>query len=211
MNKDVAYILKNRLINGKLNFVNIISGLIQRVERKEVVENNTVSKFFPISTDISDEKGNTLDAFCDEFIYGVFPDSNKKGIIYFEENGGLIPLGPDSRGNEQFKSSLNVICWLNREKITGKTYESIQSYCMNEVLKALQLNTKTNENVFSAFFVALDYVLPTDSSIFAKYSYDEARTQYLMPPFEFFGVRLKISFALNRKCVNPITLNPTEC
>ena len=66
-----------------------------------------------------------------------------------------------------------------------------------------------NVSFFTGLFVEISRIPKQDASLFSKYTYDETLTQYLRPPFEYFGIELKCSYSINPKCIGEIEIDQT--
>lgn len=200
MNKEIASILKGRLLaNGGLPFVDSISGLAQRVTYKEVnADENQVTKSMPVSYDNSTAQGCSTTPEK-----ALIPDSSKRGLLYFEDNGAVF-VDRLAGGAFKFRSSLTLVCWMNKARLVGESYSEITSYCLATILSKLGISQITNSGNFERIVVTPGRVLPQDASVFARYTYDETTTQYLRPPFEFFAMGLEVEFAIHPQCITGV-------
>jgi hypothetical protein len=54
--------------------------------------------------------------------------------------------------------------------------------------------------------------LEKSSAIFSKYSYDEAVSQYLMYPFDFFALNITLEYVVPAACIETMIANdPLNC
>lgn len=207
MNKEIASILKGRLAaNGNLPFVEVLAGLAQTVTYKEQDENgNPVTKRMPVAYDTNVAPGCTVSPER-----AVVPDSNKKGLIYFEDLGVRF-IDRVSGGAMKYQADLVLVCWMNRARLVGDSYTEITSYAVTRILQKLQLKTIKNEGQFTRFRVFPGKVLPQDAAVFSRYTYDETITQYLRPPFEFFGMQITVEFCISPNCVTELIFKDPVC
>jgi len=49
--------------------------------------------------------------------------------------------------------------------------------------------------------IKVNQELVKSAAIFSKYSYDEAVTQYLMYPFDYFALDITTDFLINKSCI----------
>ena len=205
MIKELCKTLRDRLqFKADLPFIDVYAGLVQTATYKIEDENgNPVTKRLPVSYDTN------LAAGCGSSPEkALTPDSTKRGIIYFEENGGVQVVKNLSGGRVQYKASLIAVLWLNRQKITGDAYSEISAKAYHDVIGKLK-----NRSI-SMPFVNLnvqDTRFRQEPSIFAKYSYDETVLQFLRPPFEYFAIDLTVSFILKGGCLPAIEINQNNC
>lgn len=202
MIKEVCNALKSKLLDGEpLKLFDTISAMVQTVTYREMnADGNPITKRMPVSYNTNIVKcgiGPEKD---------LVPDSSKKGLIYFEENGSFQITRHLSGGRAMHKGSVLLVCWMNRRKSVGDTYKEITKLAYDEIVNKLK------GPIPSADFINLK-VFPgrfkQDSAIFARYTYDETVLQYLRPPFEFFAIELSVTFISG--CPQEIILNPKEC
>lgn len=207
MNKEIASVLKSKLINNDtIKYFDLIAGLVQTGIKHSGTEAQIVIKKMPISYDTN------INGSCESQKEQILvPDSTKKGILYFEDQG--LKFIENERGNNQiWRSKLRLVAWLNRNLIVGETYTEITSFVVTDVIDKLT-NKGRVENIgqFNKFKVTPLQMPPQDNSIFSEYSYDEAITQYLRPPFEFFALDLVIDFGIHKSCLNSLILKEKKC
>lgn len=202
MIKSICRDLLGRLIvNGKLPFIDVYSGLVQTVTTKiPNADGVMIPKRMPVSYNVIGDESCLKSPER-----ALIPDSSKKGIIYFEDNGGISPVRDLSGGRKVYRTTLIMVVWLNRRKITGDDYSNVSQSAYHEIVKKLRTD-KTGENKiinmsFSRF--------RQEPNIFARYTYDETETQYLRPPFEYFAVDLTVNFIST--CQPEICINPNNC
>lgn len=207
MQKEIANILKGRLIEGGgLPFVQDIAGLVQTVEyRTENGDGNPLTKRMPVSYDVAIVPGCTISPE-----QAMIPDSRKRGMLYFEDLG-VTYLDRVSGGALKYQSRLVLVCWMNRARITGNHYDEITTGAVMQILRKLKQRKITNEGIFSRFQVNAGRMLPQDISVFSRYTYDETITQFLRPPFEFFGMEIITTFAVHPDCVPDIEIQEVVC
>ena len=200
MNKELSKILRERLQeNGGLPFVERYAGLVQTVEKIDIdVNQNNVRKRFPVATEVF------INNICQSNEQIITPDSGLKGLIYFEDNG----TNPDGK---KYVSNLTLICWINRAKIVSNIYSEITGIAIQNILNKIGIDENPeNVSMFQGLTVSLTKIFPQEASLFSKYTYDESVTQYLRPPFEFFGLGLQIKYGINSKCIEPLTITENE-
>jgi hypothetical protein len=204
MNNEVASLLKSKLLN--LNFVDTIAGLVQtiRIPSLEDSENKTEQRF-PVSHDV------VVNGECNVGAQvALIPDSNRKGILYFEDQGTTI-LQSTHRNRTRMQSRLQLVCWVNRDKVTGSPYTSIVLPAVRQISAAIIGKNPINEAPFVVFSTRLEGVPMKDANIFGKYTYPEDITQYLMPPFDYFALTLVSSYYVMDSCLPGLTVNPQLC
>lgn len=195
MNKEISKILRDRLReNGGLPFVNKYAGLVQVVTDIKPNDETNVRRRYPVSTE------TIVNDACHGNEEIMTPDSAMKGILYFEDNG--TQKTESERGKFQYISNLTLIVWINRQRITSNYYSEITAIAIQMILEKLGVEKNPeSDSMFTGIQVSLNRILSQDSSIFAKYTYEETVTQYLRPPFEFFGLSLSVKYGVNAKCI----------
>lgn len=206
MNKEVANILKQKLIYDQFKFADVIAGMVQTVSYEtNDGDGRKVIQKMPYTTDVF------LNPECHiGKERAMVPDSQKKGIVYFEELG-LNFVDRASNNHLIFKSKLLMVCWINKAQLVGDKYIDISTFAITQTIKSFNVFTMSNVGNFSRFNVTPTRILRQDSNVFSRYSYDENINQYLMPPFEFFAIELDISFSVNPKCVDKINFEDPIC
>jgi hypothetical protein len=202
MVKELASILKTRLYG--VPFVDLYGGLVQRVEYKDTdVNGNPATKRMPVATDFYPAEA------CTGKELSFVPDSNKRGIAYFED-GGAVFIERTS-GLLHFRASLTLVVWTNKANWAGDSYAEVSARCIASIIGRIQNTNPINYELFKRVQVSPGKVLPMDSSIFSRYTYDESTTQYLRPPFEFFAIALTVDFWISPSCIDELTLNDKVC
>ena len=207
MNKEISHILKERIAsNGGIPFVEVIAGMAQRVEFKQPNGDGApVTKRMPVSYDTTEAQGCKTTPET-----ALVPNSKKKGLLYFEDMGCSF-IDRVSGGHMKYRSTLILVCWMNRARLVGSHYKEITSYCVTQLLSKLGVRTIKNEGNFSRITVTPGRILPQDASVFSRYTYDETVTQYLRPPFEFFGMELTVEFTIHPDCVKQLEFTEEIC
>lgn len=207
MNKELAKELRSRIIeNGGLVFVEKYFGLVQTLERIEMMEDVPIRKRFPVATE------SVVNGICKSNQQVATPDSSMKGILYFEDQGSFENGRIRSGNNFEFTSNLRLVCWINRKKVVSNEFSEISGLAINDILQKLEVGSNPkSQGMFANISVSVQRIPAQDSSIFSKYSYDEAINQYLMAPFEFFAIDLVVKYSIIGSCINSITINPSPC
>lgn len=207
MNKEIANILKERISGkGGIPFVEVIAGLAQRVEFKQPNGDGApVVKRMPVSYDTTEAQGCKVTPET-----ALVPNSKKKGLLYFEDMG-IAFIDRATGGHMRYRSTLILVCWMNRARLVGEKYKEISSYCITKLLEKLEVKKISNEGNFARFMVTPGRILPQDASVFSRYTYDETVTQYLRPPFEFFGMELTVEFTVHPECVEQLEFTDPVC
>lgn len=205
MNKEISKVLRDRLQgNGGLPFVQKYAGLVQTVTDVNPTSDNTTEKRrYPVSTE------TIVNDVCHGNEEIMTPDSAMKGILYFEDGG--TQKVESEKGKFKYLSNLTLIVWINRQLITSNVYSEITGIAIQMILEKLGVEQNPeSEGMFTQIQVSLNRILPQEANLFSKYTYDETVTQYLRPPFEFFGLSLVVKYGINPKCINEFNFENIE-
>jgi hypothetical protein len=191
MNNKIANILKSHIED--LTWIDKIAGLVQTVSMREKIGESVVFKSYPVSCDI-DYDSCTKGRYQD-----LTPNSKKKSVLYFEDMGVSFIA---RKGNTMvFQSSLRLVCWLNLKLIDSATCDSEVEHCsvsgdyVIEILKALP-DVPFSETGFVSINISGISEVVRSVDIFSKYTYNEQSTQFLLWPFDYFGLDLEITFTV---------------
>jgi len=105
-----------------------------------------------------------------------------------------------------------LVGWLNKKKL-GKDDCSITSIVVANVIRALTQGKRTfNEFPFTKVSIKINQQVLGDEKIFSRYSYSETEIQYLIYPYDFFALDLKVKFSINEDCMEEFELGiENEC
>lgn len=167
-----------------LNFLSLVAG-IARAQKLSV-----------------DGKIKTLPAFPDPekkngYVW-LTPQSAESGISYFEalsnEQTGEMAGG---RGFN-YSAKLRLVVWLNTSRLSPPDVGAMMAACVS----ALQ-GPHSDYPPVQFIRVTPDREVPRSPDIFARYTYDEAETQFLMLPFEYFAFDFSVAYVLRNNCAIP--------
>jgi len=200
MNYAIATILGSYIDN--LNFVERLASVVRPMTFFTGSEQNTIKKVYPIDCSAS-HKDCVTGKYTD-----LVPNSRYKSIHYFED-GGVAPVNTTQR-DWRFRSSLRLVGWINLKKL-GKTDCSVSAQAVLQLINALP-SGRFNSGEYKNIQITSIAEAPKSSAIFSKYTYDEAVTQYLMFPFDYYALDLTVEFTISKSCINDFDLGtPTEC
>jgi hypothetical protein len=189
--KELANVLKGRLIG--LPFLDVVAGIVQPVidTKFKMVDNTAISRKLPVSYDVTG-KGTQLGLERQ-----LVPDQSKKSILYFEDFGSTTDTAAKV-GTRAFISNIRLVFWMNKINCGFEKYDEVSLICIDDILDKLISTSGINGNGISRLFVSNPRILIQDANVFSRYNYDEAVTQYLRPPFEFFGIDLTCKYSVSR-------------
>jgi hypothetical protein len=188
---QICNILKNRV--AQTGFFDKVGGLVQTQEQTDENEaGKFITKKYPVTAD-SDFVN------CENGLVDMIPDDKLRGLVYFE--GGSIVQGERRFSfGKQFTADVRLVAWLNRVKLGTAVDHPINAGVIAEIMRALGPQQIINQPPFMRLHVSSYRVLDSDPAIFAKYSYSNAERQYLMPPFAFFALDLRVNFVSRAEC-----------
>lgn len=201
MNHELSTVLKTKLAG--LPFLDLVCGMVQTLVYDDPVQDGqTVQKKVPVCYDHND-------VACNGKEIRPIPNSSKKSIIYFEDFG--VSVQGKDRGLTKYQSSLRLICWMNRAKLTGNNYTPISGRAMAAIIQQIANQNPFSSGLFQRILVRVARIPQQDAGLFGRYTYNEPDRQYLRPPFEFFGIDFQVDFNANSNCLNDITWNTESC
>jgi len=183
-----------------LNFADRVAGICYPVELPILSENNeTIIKRFPV---IENSNKNQCDG--NDYI-SLIPDDSLKSLIYHELISDIVDEDNDSY--QQHTATVRLVAWFNLRNINS---------ALTNCEQLLQLINNKIPFIIADTGAAYRITCETtdkrirDKSIFAAWSYSEAEKQYLIYPFDFGHITMRISYRLN-KCADDIVINPNSC
>ena len=100
-----------------------------------------------------------------------------------------------------------MVGWLNLAKL-GVTDCSWSAIAVLAIIAQLPDTYFNLNNVYTRCIITEISEAEKLPAIFSKYSYDEAVTQYLLHPFDYFALDITIDYVVPRACIDAIILNP---
>jgi hypothetical protein len=207
MIKDLGEIVKGYfepyLIGGtgSNTFIDTLAGVVKVITTSDKdKDNRKVIKRFPVSCSLTLDQCISGGRYMD-----LVPDSKKGCIVYMEDVQASTKVGQEGP-LEKWKSQLRVVCWVNQKKL-GRSECSITGKIFQTFLAALPDQPVNNGN-----FIRLDVSAvsqdPINYNPFAKYSYDEEKTQFMMHPYDYFSFVIELNYNLNKSCITEFTKQP---
>ena len=183
-----------------LNFADRVAGICYPVELPILSENNeTIIKRFPV---IENSNKNQCDG--NDYI-SLIPDDSLKSLIYHELISDIVDEDNDSY--QQHTATVRLVAWFNLRNINSS---------LTNCEQLLQLINNKIPFIIADTGAAYRITCETtdkrirDKSIFSQWSYEESEKQYLIYPFDFGHITMRISYRLN-KCADDIVINPNSC
>lgn len=201
-------VLMTRLLN--LPYIDKYGGVVQTIQKviPDATEaGKSIIKRIPISAvHQAPENCSLTEATSIHFI----PEGNLKGLLYFEDGGSVLDTAKRHTGLNFYRSRLRLVVWLNQKKLSETFNIELASVAMNEMISLL-CTTPANYDVFKNVTARVANIPPATSSLFSEYDYNEKETQFLMPPYDFFGIDLDVFFGIPKKCKVPFVPDAVTC
>lgn len=212
MLKDLCHSLNLKI--GGLPFVDKHAGLVQTLEYKAegVMPDNgnnapALIKRYPISCDVDDAENSSCSP--NNGMKDLVPDSTKRGIMYWENNGGISPL-PKVRNGFQYEARLRLVCWLNRNLLTNDPNLALSTVTMTYITGLLTNINPWNDGPFATISAVVRNIPAGNASLFSPYTYDQTELQYLLPPYEAWGIDFGVKFTTPLTCMTNLDFKPKE-
>ena len=200
MNTRIANIIVSYIED--LPWMDKLAGITYVAKVNVTSEGRKVEKRFPISCD------KAYDDVCKEGCYDeLAPNSAHTSVVYFEE-GGFNLLRRESN-RLYYESNLRLVAWLNYTKLRGGGCGSSAKY-VTDIIKSLPSVPLTIDD-FHAVTFEVTSQLNRDANIFARYTYNEKTTQFLMLPYDFFALEIRTRFYIVPECVELPEEGCSEC
>lgn len=193
-----------------LSFLQIIGGLVTELTYEDVIQDpetmqpaRTVRRVVPITNLVY-----AKDAECvgEPGALRMIPDGSYYGLSYFEDRGSANIT--QSRGRYNFTSSLRLVVWLNNQMLDMDPI-LLQSTAQIKILNAWGSNI-SDEYINNLIFTSR-VIVPQHARIFAPYTYDEPKTQYLLLPFVYFAIDFTAQYSVGENCFNNIAKKDPAC
>lgn len=197
MIEDIVDLIKAEI--STLDFIDKIGGIVKPLIIKKVTGDTTINKTIPVCF-------NENKTTCDVSDYIDYcPNTAFKSVSYFEIKE--INEVDTTAHHSQFEGTIRFVCWLNLPLINQNLIpiNNIPFEVLGAVPKQL---SNSSPFVFAQIYAS---GISKDEAIFTGYTYDEAESQFLMFPFDFFAIDFKVSFRVPFSCISNVTLNPATC
>lgn len=199
MNNKIADIIVDYIKD--LSWIDKIAGLTQVARVDQPNGETSIEKRYPISCSMGIEEACRIGCYDD-----LCPNSAYQSVVYFEDGGFNLQRREGKK--MYYESSLRLIAWLNYKKLGGGC-GSTGDYII-DIIKALPA-TPVNNGDMLGLFIDVTSQMPRSVDIFSKYTYNEVQTQFLMLPYDFFGLEIRTRFYVIAECVEPEPAGCIEC
>lgn len=207
MNKAVASVLKNKL--KTVPYLELVAGLVRVQETTDMRYDDNTGASSPVvyRYPVSDDVHSSKDCPLINGLVDCSPNTDYAGIVYFEDQGTSVPTRQGAWLN--FSSQLRLVCWLNSKQFQQQGPD-LPARVMADIIGKLTGNP-FNEGVLTKVKVSVRNVPQTGKTLFASYTFNEATSQYLMPPFEAFALDLTVEFSISTSCEPNLLTDTPSC
>lgn len=197
MNDIIASIVSTL---SSINFVDRIGGIVIPLTVNKNIGDGIDGKILPVAL-------NSLKGTCNPSRYESYnPDSTKKSVLYFENNGHTVLS--DNMGFITKQLNVRLVAWFNLPKINSTLTDADD---LKDIIISTMPEWIANVGNASGIRILLTGEEVRSPAIFSAYSYDEAEKQYLIYPFDYFALNYQITYRVGKGCTDDIIINPSSC
>lgn len=127
----------------------------------------------------------------------MLPDALESVVSFFQVvNNDLRSPAPG--GRVDMVSLLRLVLWTNATKIYPGDVDAV----IMDVLAAIKTFKFDSTALISpkAVKVMFERFEPKSKSIFSAYTFDEGQTQFLMPPFDWRSIQIRVLYSITASC-----------
>lgn len=180
---DLAIAQLQQKIETNLPYIDLVGG----VARQQKITVGDRVKTLPATPD-ADNPGAYL---------WLTPNTERSGILYFEVLRSGNPERLAGGSAYGYTATVRAVVWLNMQRLSPSAAAPL---IMAQVVSNLQ-GRHTDAYPVTNIRVWPEGEAVKGPELFSKYTYDEAESQFLMLPFEYFAFDFTLSFALASDCV----------
>lgn len=196
MINDIANILKTQ-IEG-LTWIEIIEGIVKPLKYTQKGGKEVTIPAVINATPTLCQQGKYLD---------LVPNSKKKSIIYFEDQG-FDETDSFTCHYLRYSAMLRLISWVNL-KLINQTYNST-TLLEQSIIKAINYQL-ANSNPYVKITARLEKMIQKGADLFGDYNYKEVQSQFITYPYDAFGMDWKVEFSIHKSCILDVILDPAIC
>lgn len=200
---EVGNIVKDYL--QPLDFINKLAGVVKVVTKIDKDgDNKTIIKKYPVACDVDFDDCLTKGTYKD-----LIPNSSLGCIVFMEDLGCRFN---GMRGHKQtWKGSYKIIGWVNNKQL-GYAECSVTGQVIASIINQFPIVPFNSGNYQSVGIQVIGQEPKNGQNPFSKYSFDEAQTQFLMYPFDYFSLLVDVSFEIDKRCLTPfVKATPIAC
>lgn len=195
MNASIAELLKLRL--QSFSYVEKLAGLVRPVTHERAGSKITI----PVASNVED-----VLQCRDSTLLEMVPDERYRTIVYFEDMG-LVQVKSRTRGLS-WTSRMRLVCWLNTAKLGGGS--TVADQVAQQFMHAIKSNLY-NSGPFIGLRHRITGMPVRGSGLFSQYAYPDSARQYLMHPFDAFGIEIETEFRIKPGCEPEVITTDGSC
>ena len=189
---------------ASLNFADVVAGVVVTISKQSKSKDDgiVVEKFPAYYREPEDVCAN-YSTYID-----LIPNSKKKSIIYFEEISNFAYEDEDAY-YVKMSSTVRLICWANL-KLINQAYSD--AYLLKQaIIKTIPETLPNIANRFSFIRLHFDAEEVRDVGLFSNYTYIEEQKQYLLYPYDYFGLNYTFDYWVAKRCEEDVIIDPATC
>ncbi|RIV23601.1 hypothetical protein DYU11_11510 [Fibrisoma montanum] len=207
INLLIAYYLAESL--RALPFISRLAGLVKVLETDRFSKDKNGADRrvhrFPISLESEPSTCTTSGRQYPDLV----PDQSERLIVYFEDGNAR-----SVDGRAKWQSTLRLVAWGNSALFEAgdSPKAAIPAMIMNAIGNTLRTAKESGRGPIQNLSVTITGVPDSNTNLFARYTYEQTRSQFLFPPYFAFGIDLTVTYTLQHDCLDTLTyLTPAEC
>lgn len=164
---------------------------------------------FPVSCNVTQKECEEDNGYID-----LTPNSNFKSVVFIEDRDGLAVTIPGSGSKERlytYRSNFRVSVWLNGPLLGHDTcgFGDLAAMALMKKLSFRQNNVPISDAwphfpIESIQWVVTGMERKERSVIYDRYTFTN---EAFLAPFDFFALRLQVTFQIRPGCLPDFTLN----
>lgn len=201
MNSPVANLILARIEAANLGWIDKVAGLTRAITFSKGKNIGT----WPIACTVNDPLA------CDETtIAELLPNENYNSILFFE--GETFPTRVKDRVmGASFTSKLRIVVWMNCSRLGGDC--DCGSLAAQNLITAIE---SSRRGYASGPLIEIKHTVigggpARGREIFSRYTFNEARSQYLHYPFDFFALDVETTFRVAKGCEDQLDPDNVNC
>lgn len=195
MNAAIAELLKVRLQD--FSYVEKLAGMVRSITYERAGGKVTI----PVASSVED-----VLQCGDSTLQEMIPDERYKAIVYFEDMGA-VPVKSRTRGTS-WTSKIRCVCWLNTARLGGNV--NVGDAVLQQFVHALQ-SSLYNSGPFIGVRHRIAGVATKGPSLFSAYTYPDSKRQYLLQPFDAFGIDIETELRIKPGCEPEVSGTDVSC
>lgn len=205
--QEAINLLSAQIIN--LGWVGLFGGVTQRVSVPQSTENGVIYKSIPVSCNAA-----YTDCIKNNRYKELIPDSGKRSVVYWEVTQGFSDNGEDNhRRRRILQGQARLVGWINTN-LLGINECNTAAKAIRSLMPILyqRFDSATSGALFENSSVEFEFISEeVKSSEIFGYDYGKNKDGFLLHPYDYFALNVKVTARL-ALCQYAVTaLAPIEC